>query len=457
MTETWKNMDRKVTVIYIRDNKCYVGNKNKLCIFDLDTLVEEEIDYKKNSSIDEIKSSGDGSVVHVLHEGGDVASVHLETKTTVIVVANAALMAAGEPDELFTCNRSKKNPGNIDRWNTKNGQRIATLTGYMNHYFGMVYLSQAKKLATCNDSRKIQVWDVYNDTHVILGGDDDTMYVYRQISKITETTIVATLATGYLMTVDIHTLQPVVKRSAQSLRNSVLFMFVVGVLDRRYVVVSHPDFQWKLLDLHTGNHTSSYKFIDYRFNAVVSDDGRIVAHDASNNSFCIKKLDREITPPLVTGDLCLHDDNHFRPVGLHRASGIVTVNQSNSFVVTAATNVEPVGMGFIITIDSNLRNDGRTRKRKLDNDSNVVTFIVHTKADLDMWIEGFNAVIASKALPPGDKTLIDNSNIIEWYRMRQFDQLQLIKHRQNHRGLFGLAFPRDAMHLIGSYLLLNKY
>lgn len=459
VTETVQSMDEQVSAIHFRGNQCYVGNKNKLCIFDCTTLEHTEIVYGNFGSIIAISLSIDGTVAHMLHHTYQLVSVVLATRKIALMMPDVKSMVSGDADILYTCNRKRSV---IDKWSTATGLYVSTLSGSIDSS-NMLYFPHNHKLVACDENGYIQVRDVLNDT--VTGIPTCHPVKHSQLVQVNDTLFAFVTVWEYVIVFDINSMEMTVRTSVDFERVAIV-RSVIGVIDKRYVVVAKPNLTWVTVDTYTGIIASVYKDVDYAHLAAISDDGLVVAQDICGafcrpmckKRFAIKKLPVELTPPLIQGSLSVMDGHDYRSVSLFRASGLVIISRGLSFVITASTTASQRStcslrrsLDFVVTIDSTKC----TRKRRWDESSNTIIFKAKSVQEAIDWVEAINAVSASKMLPPAGQALVNNSNIIRLHRMRAFDLLQLAKYRQHQRGLFGLAIPRDVVLLIGEYLLIN--
>lgn len=462
--EICEEMGHKVNSIHYDRGNFFVAVSNKVLIFDSVTFDEDCITYPTFNTICQMTTSMDGLMLYVLFAGGHVVASKLQRhvaptelldeKTTHVIKGSMMMhpmyIASGEKGQIFAAtlhyNSFMQLQSVVDVWDIVTCQRLEVLNGDIDQNGGLAYFSRHKKLAGVNFDNHIVVWNIVNHTHQV---SDRSFWGRCKVGMANEDTIIAysskmTIEIVLIAVNDITSMKKVRFRHGCMQAPSFKGLFgseYLGFINLGGVFMCH-------IDSGACYQTACYRTLGNGIGAI-SENGLTTATMMSEEKFCLRRTNIGVIPPLM---VTMGDYSWSFDVSLYIAGGVIKDEYSEKTVVITAKTIVSINHPSRFSVSNSAHTGVTTRKRKLDEENDKITCYVENTSRLHEWMDAISAVISVKTLPLEEQALRTNANIIGWYK---FDLLQLAKHRKQHRGIFGLAIPKEVMQLIGQYVI-NK-
>jgi WD40 repeat protein len=182
-----KKMSWSVYAIHFCNEKLYVGNFNKINVFDCESCKELPVVDARGGFIWDIASSLDGSVLYVACNDGTGRCVDLATRRVVTLSGHdgyVRCIISGDDGIVFTCGVDKT----VKMWESQSGKNIKTFTAHGYAFYSILYTGKEKRLFS-GSRTSIIIWDIHTGIQVgVMNGHSDTV---RSLAWVDDRTIVS--------------------------------------------------------------------------------------------------------------------------------------------------------------------------------------------------------------------------------------------------------------------------
>lgn len=447
-------MSNPINVICFDGNNFFVAGHHVLRRYNSDMTEHEEFAYPIGAPITQVKTSLDGSTVYVLFSTGEVCSTNLDTKVTNTVIPwtvdmHIVKIMPGEKGEIFVLNNRPSGTlsatTNVERWNCDTGTIIETFPTSINRYYCMSYYPRIKRLIAMGMNLRVLVWDtnhshlIGSDAEVFEGHHSNIMAVDDKMCAFICDDIHASHVSYYLIIYDVVNMK-IAKKILCPFHKTQTTQ-IVTVLEQRYVIVYAAQSLW-ICDI-TGDGSIWRSYDDWYLSehVTVSPDGMLVADVVKFYGARVSRCKTSVIPPLLTD--AVQVDDRSVVLSLHVREGCVDIGGHKKFTIdmsTTVTNPSP----HKITVRKS------SAKICAEYTTPLFTNISFESAIPSAWIEAIQAVVSMQTAPKDEQALRTNANVVNWHK---YDLLQMVCIQENHRGIYGLRVPVNAMQLIGQYMI----
>lgn len=426
-------------------NKCYVNDYALIVVFDCNNpSIVAHIPLYRIVSVIGMISSLDGKVLYVLTSMAILFRIKLSTNKVnqialTFQVNRFSHLTAGEDALVFISAAD----GTVYMFDTVT-QKIVDSIAYAS-------LGNMTYLPSCN---------------IVIKQQDTTIWAYhtktktnQQISKAREDIVRGFCILG----------ENTVLYDTNSCIKRADVLFINGQIVCNISEHQHDESLWYFLKYgkqtpdkkHVGCHIAKHV---QQSMAIINIDSNEIVFSYKNNRACVNwdmsAYGQFVVNLLNTGLFTIYRFNFgFGPV---MKSGCFSVNSTANVqleiygpegqIVYNFPNQPPV-IAHTITADTVIHIISAVRFSVISSNNDKLDIIAPNKATANTWVDSVRAIVHNIIYPIDSLIDITNAVILGLY---MFDILQVVKHHNNHRGIFNLAIPRDVIDLIGFYIVTDK-
>jgi WD40 repeat protein len=426
------------TVIHLTTNKMYVGNPDRIIVYDILTRKEDKEIELGGDCYWDISQSRDGKCLFFACGDGTARIINLFTGKEVILRGHTSFVRCiiqGEGTDVLTGSWDST----IRRWNSTTGECVMIYEG-TGWVYSILYDEATKRIFSASSDKTIIVWN--GDTGEKVGVIEGHRRLVRSLVRVNATTIASGSASGMpssesddetIKLWDIATLVCI-----KTMRVGGYPCSVAATSDGQYLISGSLDRKVEVWSIATGQclHALSHHSGSV-YKVAVSPDGRFIASSGKNDHMVHLF---SVSPPFsfsIREDVLVHDDTEIH-LSLF-SDGAIRCNDDLIATVASASTRSLVSDNPIVANDSD--------SADLTAKSASVAQL-WTGAMAHLWTEAMASVSADLALHPDDRAR-SADQMIHRYR---FNLLQTILFHVREAD-FRRHVPREIAQIIGGYIM----
>jgi WD40 repeat protein len=409
---------REVGAILLTSTKAYVGDGNKIVVYDTVTRQEITEIATGGGRVRDISQSRDGKSLFVAYNNGKARIISLDTGKEVILRGHTDAVSCiiqGKGTDVLTCSRDN----DVHRWNSLTGECLKVYRGHTDWVDSILYDEATKRIFSASHDQTIIVWS--SDTGEKVGVMEGHRDWVRSLTKVTSTTIASGSNDGSIKLWNMTTLVCI-----KTILNGSTVYSVAATPDGQYLISGSEDSKVKVWSVATGqclymlSHHS-----DWVCRVDISPDGRFIASGGDDNMFHLLS----VSPPFsfaIRESVLVHDG---REESLSLFSDGAIRGGNGELISTVAC-----------TTTCSLVSETRFSVHGY-------TFAAPSAASAQLWTEAIGAVAADLALHPDDRAHSANQMI----RRYRFSLLQTILVHLRNWKTRQWCIPREIVQVVGKY------
>ena len=419
--EAWKTKTRFVHAILLTATRAYVGDHDKIIVYDTATRQEIVEIALGGGHICHISQSRDGKSLFVGYEDGTAWIINLDTGKEVILRGHTDVVRCiiqGEGTDVLTCSWDKT----IRRWNSLMGGCLMIYEGHTGWVNSILYDEATNRIFSASDDDTIIVLN--GETGERIGVMEGHGNWVRSLAQVNSTTIASGSSDGTIKLLDTTTLVCI-----KTIVNGNPVNSVAATPDGQYLISGSDDGKVKVWSVATGQclHTLSHHSI-WVLKVAVSPDGRFIASVGIDNMFHLFS----VSPPFS--------------FAIHKGV-LVHGGRADSFSLFSDGAVRCNG-DLIAIVTSTSTCSIVSENRVAIHGSVSVKFTAPSTSAAKLWTEAISAVAADLTLHPEDRAH-SADQMISRYR---FNLMQTILVHLREPGTLNWHVPREIVQVIGGYI-----
>jgi WD40 repeat protein len=421
-TEAWKTKTRFFHAILLTATRAYVGDHDKIIVYDTATRQEIGKIAPGGGYICYILQSRDGKSLFVACSDGTARIINLDTGKEAILRGHTDAIRCIIQDkgtDVLTCSRDKT----VRRWNSLTGECLKVYKGHTDWVASILYDEATKRIFSASFDMTIIVWNGETGEKIgVIEGHRDWV---RSLARVNSTTIASGSGDGTIKLWNMATLACI-----KTISNDSHVRSVVATPDGQYLISGSDDGNVKVWSVATSQclHTLSHHS-HWALKVAVSPDGRFIASGGIDNMFHLFS----VSPPFsfaIRESVHVHDGRE-KSLSLFSDGAI---SGSNGDLIAAVTSTSTCSIV--------------SEKRFAIHGSVSVEFAAPSASAAQLWAETIGAVAADLALHPDDRA----SSAEQMIRRYRFNLLQTIIFHNRDWRTRKWCISREIAQIIGGYI-----
>lgn len=268
-TEVWKRESTDpVRGILLTPTKAYVGDGNKIIVYDTETKREIGEIVPKRGTVSDISQSRDEQSLFVSCADGTASIINIATGEEVILRGHTGYVNCiiqGEGTDVLTCSYDYT----IRRWASSTGECLKVYEWHRGHVYSILYDESTNRIFSASYDRTIVVWN--GETGEKIGVMEGHCAGVRSLARVNSATIASSDDDGAVKMWSMATLACIETFSVGGYVNS-----VAATPDRQYLIYGSGETESRSVLTGQRVHTLSHHR-HWVLKVAVSPDGRFLA------------------------------------------------------------------------------------------------------------------------------------------------------------------------------------